>query len=460
MVMLEAPDKCRRCGGTNLKQDEDVLDTWFSSWLWPFATMGWPESTALQEKFYPTSTLVTAPDIIFFWVARMVFAGLEFKGVLPFKDVYFTSIVRDMQGRKMSKSLGNSPDPIEVMDKYGADALRYTIISLAPMGQDILFAEEKCELGRNFMNKIWNTARFTLMNTQGHKPVKPASDALTTEDIWILSRFNRTVKSINANLEAFRFNDALSEVYHFTWNELCDWYVEFIKPRLTEEAPAQTRNSALYVLTEILEGTLKLLHPFTPFITEEIFQVLKSEGLTSETATHLIKAKWPCVDQSRLNDAIEAKVAFAQEVVAAIRNLRAEKNIPPAKKGQVVTFVEDTVKRQNLLDMEQAIQTLSKTEKLDILAQGEKPATSASTVIPGAAIYLNLEGLVDKSAEREKIKKEIEKSEGFLISVQKKLNNESFIKSAPPEVVEKERVKMDTTREKIQKLKENLKLFE
>ncbi len=460
IVSRETPKKCARCGGSSLKQDEDVLDTWFSSWLWPIATMGWPDDTDLLKKFYPTTALITGPDIIFFWVARMVFAGLEFKGRLPFKDVYFTSIVRDMQGRKMSKSLGNSPDPIAVMDKYGTDALRYTIISLAPMGQDVLFSEEKCEIGRNFMNKIWNMARFLLMNMKGACPVKPDKSQLTVEDIWIMSRYNRTVKSVTESLENYRYNEALSTAYHFTWNELCDWYVEFIKPRLADGADPESRQAALYIMKEVLIGTVKILHPFIPFITEEIFGALRAEGLAHDPSLHLITAKWPEYIPEIENNEVESMVGFAQDVVISIRNLRAEKNVPPSKKGDVVVIAADKKRLDWLRNMEVAVKTLSQTGKLDIASDGEGPQASASSVINGAAVFLNLEGLIDKAAECEKIKKEIEKTEGFVMSIQKKLRNEGFLKSAPQDVVERERMKMETAREKIAKLNENLKLFE
>lgn len=440
-VQRETPSKCSVCGAGALKQDEDVLDTWFSSWLWPFATMGWPDKTALQDRFYPTTTLVTGPDIIFFWVARMVFAGLEFKGGLPFKDVYFTSIVRDMQGRKMSKSLGNSPDPIEVMDKYGADALRYTVISLAPTGQDILFSEEKCELGRNFANKLWNTARFLLMS------LDQGQSAQREIDTWILSRYHRAIKEVNDNLDRFNFNAALDALYHFAWNDLCDWYVEYSKTGLNKA-----------VFSEVLFGLVRLLHPFMPFITEEIHAAMKSAGLTDKGAECLITGPWPVCDEKRFNPAAEARVEFVQGVVAAIRNLRAEKNIPPSKKGEV--WIQcNSEKKAWLEEMGEAVRTLSKTDPLKLTAEGERPPNAASSVVAGVTVFLNLEGLIDKAAERDRIEKEIKKAEDFLLSIQKKLRNEKFVGSAPAEVVEKEKSKFRDTQEKLDKLKENLKVL-
>jgi len=460
MVARETPESCTRCHGTNLTQDEDVLDTWFSSWLWPMATMGWPESTPLQDKFYPTQTLITGPDIIFFWVARMVFAGLEFKKALPFRDVYFTSIVRDMQGRKMSKSLGNSPDPIAVIEKYGADALRYTIISLAPTGQDILFAEEKCELGRNFANKLWNTARFGMMSFSSMAQEKLTAPVVTqVEDKWILSRYHRAIKTISMNIDQYNFNAALDAAYHFTWNELCDWYVEMVKPRLMEGVEEGSRRAAFETFKTVFAGTLKLLHPFMPFITEEIFAALVTEGFVEAEAGALMVSAWPVSEPSAHHEEAEAQVQFVQEVVAAIRNLRAEKNISPAKKGTVVILCEEPRKRDWLKNLDGVIRTLSKTESLTLQSEGTVTMTAVSAVTQGVTIFLSLEGLVDKALETEKINKELEKAEAFLSSIQNKLSNENFVRNAPPAVLEKERAKLADTSEKIEKLKGTLKLL-
>jgi valyl-tRNA synthetase len=451
MVRREAPEKCSRCGGTQLQQDNDVLDTWFSSWLWPFSTLGWPDNTKLLKQFYPTDALVTAADIIFFWVARMVFAGQEFMGQLPFKDVYFNSVVRDPQGRKMSKSLGNSPDPIDVIDKYGADALRYTIVNLAPTGQDVLFGEEKCELGRNFANKLWNTARFLHMNIEGVDLKNHKAANLAIEDKWIVSELNESVKKVTAFIDTYNFNAALDEVYHFTWNSLCDWYVELIKPRLAPDADVLSKTAAIYTMASVFETTLKLLHPFIPFITEELYSSIKEN--------HLMMEKWPVCKDGDIDKNALKQVAFVQTVITAIRTLRAEKNIPPSKKGEVRVICGDKEKVKWLSDMDSSVKALSRTEKLDVVVDGEPIANSASSVAHGVTIFLSLEGLVDKAAEADKIQKEIERVTGFADSLEKKLSNEKFVSNAPQSVLEKERAKLADSREKIVKLNETLKLF-
>ncbi|MFH0919448.1 MAG: valine--tRNA ligase [Fibrobacterota bacterium] len=458
IVSRDTPNACPKCKGSTLTQDNDVLDTWFSSWLWPFATMGWPQETALLKKFYPTQSLVTGPDIIFFWVARMVFAGLEFQGNLPFRDVYFTSIVRDMQGRKMSKSLGNSPDPIAVMEKYGADALRYTVISLAPTGQDILFAEEKCELGRNFANKLWNTARFVLMNAKQGAAL-PALSVLPLEDRWMLSRYARAVKTISEAVDAYNFNAAIDAAYHFTWNELCDWYVEFVKPRFTGSDPASAQAAAA-VLRVVLTGTLKLLHPFMPFITEELFQALKESDMADDAAESIMRSAWPAPPAAWTDTESENCVGYVQEVVTAIRNLRAEKNLPPGKPAHVVVVVGDAGKRVWLASMDAQVKTLAKVSLLEVNASGEGPKASTTAVVSGTTVFLDLEGLVDKDAEAKKIRKDIEQAEGFASSIEKKLSNDKFTANAPAEVIAKERAKLSESRDKIVKLKENLQWFE
>jgi valyl-tRNA synthetase len=461
VVTLDAPSVCPKCDSKNLRQDEDVLDTWFSSWLWPFATVGWPNNEEELKQFFPTQTLITAADIIFFWVARMVFASLEFTGKLPFNKVYFHSIVRDLSGKKMSKSLGNSPDPIKVMDTYGADALRYTIVSLAPTGQDILFGEEKCELGRNFANKLWNTARFALMSI-GEGPIEPVDEKdYALEDKWILSRFQKASEKITRILDdELNFNEALNTAYHFTWSEVCDWYIEFIKPRLADDADETSRKAARFVLATVLTNMVKLLHPFMPFITEEIYSVLKENGCCMDDAETVIYAAWPKVGEVTTDEALENGMAFIQSVIAAVRNLRAEKNIPPSKKGEVQIHCDDSEKGKWLSSMDAAVKALSRTDVLEVGPTRNKPAAAASAVVEGVSVYLNLEGLIDSDAEITRIKKEIEKAQGFLTSIQKKLSNERFVQNAPAAVVEKEKEKIRTTEEKIGKLKENLAVFE
>lgn len=455
MVATESPEKCTKCGGTNLKQDEDVLDTWFSSWLWPFSTLGWPERTELMDKFYPTNALVTAADIIFFWVARMVFAGIEFTGKLPFRDVYFNSVVRDATGRKMSKSLGNSPDPIAVIDKYGADALRYTVVHLAPTGQDVLFSEEKCELGRNFANKLWNTARFILMNadsvelTGGESPLP--------EDRWILSSCRESFSRVSTLIDSYNFNAALDEAYHFTWNSLCDWYIEFIKGRLSGSS-TESKEFALQTLFTVFELTLKLLHPFMPFITEELYEALsKKKVVNGNNDNLLINSLLPAFDAHKIDNEAKKEIAFVQEVIVAIRTMRAEKGVAPSKKGIVRIVCNDSVKKRWITEMNEAIKMVSKTEAIDMLDSAEELQGGISTVTEGVTVFLSLSGLIDKEAEQAKIIKEIERVASFAESLRKKLANESFVKSAPMAVIEKEKGKLADSEVKIVKLKESLK---
>jgi valyl-tRNA synthetase len=387
----------------------------------------------------------------------MVFAGLEFTGRLPFEKVYFHSIIRDLEGRKMSKSLGNSPDPLAVIDQYGADALRYTVIALAPTGQDVLFGEEKCELGRNFANKLWNTARFALMHLSDKAASAPGASALALEDKWILSRYHRAVREVSDRIEAFHFSEAQAAAYRFVWNELCDWYVEFIKPRLARDADPASKAAACHVLHETLTGAVKLLHPFMPFITEEIYGVLPR---AAGRGGALMTSPWPKADPARVDPKTEACADFVREVVSSIRNLRAGQNIPPSKKGSVVIHAEDAQKREWLNTMDSAVRTLSRTGTLHVTPSAEKPASAATAVTSGVTIYLNLEGMVDKTAEREKILRAIDKAKGFLASVEKKLGNEKFLKNAPKAVLTKEEGKRADTREKIRKLEGNLKMYE
>lgn len=453
VVSTEKPSTpCPKCGGTLYRRDEDVLDTWFSSWLWPFSVFGWPEETEDVKYFYPTDTLVTAPDIIFFWVARMIMAGLEFRKEAPFKDVYFTSVIRDMQGRKMSKSLGNSPDPLDVIRDYGADALRFTILYLAPLGQDVLFAGEKCEIGRNFANKIWNAGRFLLMNRDKLlTAAAPDNSIFDFADKWIVSRLHRTIRDLNGALHNFRINDAAKIIYDFIWHDYCDWYVEMAKERLNHETVEMIRAIILANAISIFETAIKLLHPFMPFITEELHSLVES-GHDPESIT---VAEFPEAESRFINDKIEAEMELVQEIITSIRSIRSEANVPPSVFVDILVKPkdEDTLK---ILSVNQSyVRRLAKVEAFSIGFVLHKPEKSASSVVRGTEIFVSLEGLINVEVEKNRLEKEIARLKGVISGIESKLNNEQFIKRAPAQVIERERVKLDSMRLTLAKLEEN-----
>ena len=428
----------------NWTQDSDVLDTWASSWLWAQDVFTTKED---QDYYYPTDLLVTAPDIIFFWVARMIMAGMYFKNDIPFKDVYFTSVIRDDKGRKMSKSLGNSPDPLEVIDQYGADAMRFTINYIAPLGQDVLFSTEKCELGRNFANKIWNAARFLLMNAQDVELDNTLIDKhVDFTDKWIESRFNSTIKNYKQALDKFDINGSTKIIYSFIWNDFCDWYIEMSKQRLysdNKEVKAAVLTRAVNLFGEML----KLLHPIMPFITEEIWQLIdeRKEGESISTS------EFPETDESKIDKDAEAEIEFMQSVVTAIRNIRGEMNIPPSKEIDVFLRADIVTEVQ-----EAYIKSLVKVGALTVDADLAKPKASASAVVKNCDIYIPLEGLIDLDVERQRIEKEINRLEGQLKGIEKKLSNENFVSKAPADVVEREKMKQHDWSESLKKLKSNL----
>jgi len=453
IVSVDPPEKCPHCGSKNIKQDEDVLDTWASSWLWAHAIFRTEEE---RSYYYPTSTLVTAPDIIFFWVARMIMAGMYFRKKIPFSDVYFTSIIRDIKGRKMSKSLGNSPDPLDVIKEYGADALRFTVIYLAPLGQDVLFSTDKCEFGRNFANKIWNAGRFLLMNAE-NIPVnkKLLEKHIDFADEWIISRFNETISDFNNAMEKFEINNAVKMVYSFVWNDYCDWYVEMIKSRLYSEAKDSTPDYNLEVKSAVLtralsifEDTLKLIHPFMPFITEELWQIMENR----KKGESISISSFPIAQKELINTKAEKEMDFVQEVVTAIRNIRGEMNIPPSK------LVEVKLKSKFVqFNQFEYIDRLAKAKSISVNPEMGKPNASASAVTKNAEIYVPLEGLIDLDVERQRIGKEISRLEGSLKGIDRKLSNEKFVNNAPADVVEKEKIKQRDWAGKLDKLKEVLK---
>ncbi|MBL7135666.1 MAG: valine--tRNA ligase [Candidatus Marinimicrobia bacterium] len=456
-ALIDDPDKCPECG-CKVYQDTDVLDTWFSSWLWPFSTMGWPDNTEDLRDFYPTNDLVTAPDIIFFWVARMIMASLEFIGEVPFRDVYFTGIIRDIQGRKMSKSLGNSPDPLVLIEKYGADALRYGIMLIAPQGQDILFSEERLEVGRNFMNKIWNASRFILMNLDDENIIEEKFDPdrlnLAIADKWILSRLTRTIHRVNHNLNRYRFDEVARSIYDFVWSDFCDWYIELIKERLYKKSEVE-KHKALSVAIYIIKSFLKLLHPYAPFITEEIYQKLKSKDEADIIVSHWLKA------ESRFEDkAIDEKFFIIQDIITSLRTARSEMNIPPSAKLRLIVRGSDEEIPVSLLkdsEIYAYVKSLVRISEITISGDAEKPHPSSSVIVRGTEFFIPLEGVIDIEAEKARLEKEINRIGGLQKSIQSKLSNHNFITRAPKEIVAREIEKEKFNREQIEKLKANLK---
>ena len=447
---------CPKCGGKHLRQDEDVLDTWFSSGLWPFETMGWPDETPELKQFYPTSTLVTGYDIIFFWVARMVMMGLEFGKDIPFKTVYIHGLVRDEQGRKMSKSLGNGIDPVEVIDQYGADTLRFMLITGNTPGNDMRFINDRVVATRNFANKLWNASRFMLMNLEGFdKGFVPEEGDYTLADKWILSRFAKTAQGVTANLEKFELGEAGRLIYEFIWNEFCDWYIELAKARLYDKENIRPRQTAQYVLGYVLERTLRLLHPFMPFITEEIWQHIPHDGIS------IMVAEWPGNDEAGLaklvNDGDEAAMTAIMESIKTIRALRLEVNAAPGKKSEVILNFTDEKLREVFAANEGYLTVLAAAEPVTMLAAGaEKPENAMTGVVNGVEIYLPLKGLIDVEKETARLNKEMATLDKEISRLEKKLGNQGFLAKAPAEVVAGEQEKLKGYQEKQNAVKERL----
>lgn len=430
-------DTCTKCGSKNVEQDPDVLDTWFSSGLWPFSTMGWPQKTKELETFYPTSLLVTGRDIIFFWVARMLFDALEFTGKSPFHDVLIHGLVLDSQGRKMSKSLGNGIDPLQVIEQYGADTLRFMLITGNTPGNDLRFQTERLEAARNFCNKIWNATRFVLMNLEDYQPMAEEALQYTTADQWIISRFHSVAKDVTNRLESYDLGGAANTLYDFIWNEFCDWYIEIVKPRLYGKETEVSRRTAQQVIAAVLRDTMILLHPFMPFITEEIWQHLPHEGET------IMLAQWPQVDETKISAEIEAQMNVVMDIIRAIRNMRSEMNVPPGKKADCVIAAN----KEEFLTMLQStapyIKNLVNLEQLDlVLCLAEKPDQAVTAVVQGIELFLPLKGLIDMDKEIARLEKEVEKMNKEIERLEKKLNNAGFVAKAPAEVIAGEKEKL------------------
>ena len=450
-VSREDPTKCEKCGCTHLTRDPDVLDTWFSSALWPFSTLGWPEKTEDLAYYYPTSVMVTGYDIIFFWVARMIFSGCEQMKKIPFHTVLIHGLVRDDKGRKMSKSLGNGIDPLEIAEKYGADALRFNLITGNSPGNDTRFYTEKCEAMRNFANKIWNASRFVMMNLTIDHCALPAAEALAPEDKWVLSKLNTLVKEVTENLDAYEIGVASAKVYDFIWDTYCDWYIELTKTRLNgedEQAKLVAQNVLCYVLTQLL----KLLHPFMPFITEEIFQALPHEG------DFIMTAQWPEYQENLHFPAEETAMEAVMDTIKAIRARRAEMNVPPSKKAEVLLVTATPEVYQQGLHF---IQRLAYASAVTFAESAPADAAKmVSVVTHNATAYMPMAELVDIAAELERINKEIEKAKNGLRIVEQKLSNEKFVSKAPEAVVNAEKEKAAKYSELIAKLESSAKAMQ
>ena len=451
VVSIENPGKCPKCGCTHMTQDPDTLDTWFSSALWPFSTLGWPEKTEDLDYFYPNDVLVTGYDIIFFWVIRMIFSGYEQMGEKPFKTVLFHGLVRDSQGRKMSKSLGNGIDPLEIIDKYGADALRLTLITGNAPGNDMRFYMERVEANRNFANKVWNASRFILMNMEGKEVPADASAHLEPADKWILSRLNNVVKEVTDNMENFELGVAVQKVYDFIWDEFCDWYIEMVKPRLYATDDANSQNAALWTLKTVLIDALKLLHPYMPFITEEIFCTLQSEEES------IMISSWPVYQQERHFEKEEQEIEILKEAVRGVRNVRTSMNVPPSRKAHVYV-VSDQKELQNTFE-EGKLFFASLASASDVTCQADKTGIAedaVSVVIPNATLYIPFAELVDLAKEIERLEKEEKRLEGELSRVNGMLHNERFMSKAPESKIAEERGKLEKYTQMMEQVKERL----
>ncbi len=474
LVSKTAPTECTKCRSKNLKQDEDVLDTWFSSWLWPFSTFGWPKKTPELERFYPTKALFTASEIIFLWVARMVMAGYEFMGREPFSDVYIHGTVRDEHGVKMSKSLGNGIDPLEIIDEYGADALRTTMMLVTPEGQDTLIARRTFQVGQHFANKLWNVSKFVMTNLPDgiapedfvgaiprlrrdvpHESPLQDTEKLKLEDRWILSRLNRTVSEVTDLMEKYRFNSAVKSLYEFIWHDFCDWYVEMIKQRLSLPQGEKDKVTAQRVAHLVLNHMLRLLHPFAPFITEEIWHRLYDGGTDGDRSS-ILMAKWPSCLKELIDENLEETLKGVQDVVTSIRNIRSEMNVPPARWADVLIKADNKGLKKILEDNQDHIKNLGKVGNLKIGIRIAKPDHAASAVIRDAEIFVPLEGLIDLEQERIRLEKEIARVAQLLEKTNKKLSNEDFLKRAPREIIEKEKAKKEEYHKMVEKLNKNL----
>jgi len=438
----------------NWDRDPDVLDTWASSWLWPMAVHTWPEHEHDLKKFYPTNALVTGPDIIFFWVARMIMTGYEFMDELPFKDVYFTSILRDETGQKLSKSLGNSPDPFDLFDEFGTDAVRFGIMLMAPQGSDVLFSKDRLEIGRNFMNKLWNACRFVQMNIPKNwdEEVNLDEQDLNLPEQWILSRLSKTIDDYNRQLDRFYFNEAAKVLYDFTWNDFCDWYVEIAKTQFYGDDESKA-DIARTISLKCIRVVLAMLHPYSPFITEELWSKFKKSE-----ASDLIITPWPEKETNQNKD-VEKEMALLQEVVTAIRSIRSRMNVPPSKYSDLVVRCDDA--QASFLEIHgDLLKSLARIGEMTLGASIEKPGQSATVVVGGMEIYILLGGLVDLDQEKERMGKRINEINRLITGINGKLSNDNFVKRAPEQVVVKERSNLKKLTEEFDKVTANLEMLQ
>ena len=453
IVAMEAPTDCPACKGSRLTRETDVLDTWFSSALWPFSTMGWPEQTPLLKIFYPTSVLVTGFDILFFWVARMMMMGIHFMGDIPFKDVYVHALVRDEEGKKMSKSKGNVIDPLRVIESYGTDAFRFTLAAFAAQGRDVKMSEKRIEGYRHFINKLWNAARLSLTHIDQSYPSLADADP-SLPDRWILSRLHHTIAAVENALDTYRFNDAAGTIYNFVWHEFCDWYLEAVKPSLYGNEGPQRKQTALTVLWRVLHDTLILLHPFVPFVTEEIWHQLPG------TEGSIMRARFPsdAADYSRISPdrAAETDMAHLINTITGIRNVRGEMDLPFSRELDVTIQSEKEAIRRTIEENSDLVKRLARVARLGVEQPGKRPSSAATTIIEGATVIVPLEGVIDVEKESKRLQKAIDKVNAELQPVVKKLGNEGFLNKAPRDVVDKVKAKQALLNEKLGKLQATL----
>ena len=452
-VARETPESCMSCGSKDLRQETDVLDTWFSSALWPFSTLGWPDITAELNTFYPTSALVTGFDILFFWVARMMMMGLHFMGEVPFKDVYIHALVRDAEGKKMSKSKGNVIDPLETIDQFGTDAFRFTLAALAAQGRDIKLSEERITGYRHFVNKIWNSARFALMNLDDGAREGQGEVSHSLADRWILTRLGQVSHQISGFLDEYRFNDAANLCYQFVWHEFCDWYLEMAKQDLYGE-DVSLKKSSRVVLQQVLTGVLRILHPFMPFVTEEIWQRLP------DTRGSIMVSAFPVASDFLSDEQALREMTSVMGVITGVRNIRGEMNIPPSKPVSIMMEVPDEGDREILNRNISHIQNLARVDSVSMDAVVSKPKASATAVFDKNQVHVILEGLLDFKEEKQRLRKQIKTIEKDLAVANKKLNNKQFLEKAPVDIVEEVREKVGSITDKLEKLNQNLNFFE
>ncbi|OGP81446.1 MAG: valine--tRNA ligase [Deltaproteobacteria bacterium RBG_16_54_11] len=455
IVAREEPKRCSHCNSEQLRQETDVLDTWFSSALWPFSTMGWPDDTEELKLFYPTSVLVTGFDILFFWVARMMMMGIKFMGDVPFRDVYIHALVRDMEGQKMSKTKGNVIDPLVMIEKYGTDAFRFSLAAFAAQGRDIRLSEDRIEGYRNFANKIWNAARFSAMNLQDYRDDGKNLDVslCSAPDKWILGRLNRAIAETTRALDEYRYNEGAQVIYHFVWHELCDWYLELIKASLYHSDTSQ-RTITQKTLVYVLDKTLKLLHPFMPFITEEIWQRLPHDGES------IMKADYPQTRPELVDVKAVQEMERIMEVITGVRNIRGEMGIPPLTQINIILIVEDAKTAAAIKDYLGFVKDLARVKEAQIAVQGERPRAAATALANGVEVFVPLEGVIeDPQREQQRLTKELTKLLADLELTQRKLANEAFLQKAPPDKVQKEREKLLEFSTLKEKLEQRLAIF-